>query len=913
MSVGGRFAAWELDGSESEAPQGLVSWSWQLSRIGALDPAELADPDWIPAGSGELVVSSGSALGVALRQIVDFDDAEPGTQPLGVVERWIRLEVEDEEGLTDDDYAKITLINQAPTLDLGPDRRVAPGGAWWRVSTRDDDMDLRPDGDVNGDGIADPLDATPRVITLYSGLEDPDEGDAENLTLRWYVVGAMAPVLADVSTGLVHTGISPDGQSLTFEASLVPSASTFRVEVLEGDQVVAEDSVRVDVATSRWSIDRSNGSLRRLRVPILQRGLDGDLARLLATRAGRILVARQSGGAIPDLDVLGYDLSAVASRFQPVGTTNIFALSAVATEGTGWWVADVATPALHHFGAGPDLTPTVSPITDVDGDGTDDAANITGMAPIRGAGPEDLWVFLPPLAVRRSPTAVLGSVQTDAPAGARITEDGAGGFWLVWVSAGEVVVRRYDASGTLVIAESEDLGIPVSGLRSVSYDPQRNQLWGTITTALDGFTFLRRSSGEYALSDFNGSTSHVDVADGSLVVFGQGKLRRFTADFVPANDLILDKTLSGFAVVDGSIFVHGIDTSTSPPFPQFATWIEGGREDLGLEIPSAYVDAVSAVAVDPANGSAWVWDKGLGRLREIGADGAELRVVDFDGTTGPAPGVDVALGIDPGPPEGPRRVWIAWSDDVDGGLQYFDLTDDRSIDVSVTATSFTGPTRIHAVAPIMEGGGVCIGGEVVGETGPPFDTGWIFHPSTGATTRLSFPTADPSMVVADTPRQACWFVPHHQSVSTAESKFVPVDGSTPTTFSTTIAGQTRALTGGVIDHWYNGISGSQGRMFVLSRTSFQAGNPTRFLQIYEPTLSMNLEVGPTLDFTTYEGPFDEAESVAYDPFYRQFILGLGDLGLSAAVPPTVYWIGASTDSSQTAEVGALYSPAIVAP
>lgn len=413
---------------------------------------------------------------------------------------------------------------------------------------------------------------------------------------------------------------------------------------------------------------------------------------------------------------------------------------------------------------------------------------------------------------------------------------------------------------------------------------------------------MRRASGDYTLSDFDGSTSHVDVSDGSLVVFGQGKLRRFTADFVPANDLVLDKFLSNFAFVDGSLLIHGYDTSENPN-PQFATWVE---------LSDVYVEGSSTVAVDPANGSAWIWDKSMGALREVGPDGAELRVLSFDGSNGAGPGVDAVVGIDPGPPEGPRRVWLGWSDDTAGGLQYFDLTDaggerrcvcrrsghggfhgalrdDRALALAPVTTSFSGPTQITSLAP-----------------------GWVFRPSTNATVPLSFPVPNPSIAIADVPRQACWFLPDHQQDFSAESAFVPIDGISPsTTFSTTVAGQVRIFTGGLIDHWYNGISGSQGRMFFMTRNSFQAGFPTRVLSIYEPTLSTAPLLGPSLSLT-FPGPYDECESVAYDPFYRQFLIGMGDVTLPSSVEPTILWVS-STGFSESAQMEGLYSPSLSGP
>lgn len=904
-AIGARRAQWLLDASESSDPDDSISsFAWSLSTGLTANPA--SDAGWIAFSEAEIVdADTDLSLVNELAKIVDFDPQEPGLQPIGTTQRTIRLVVRDHDGHRATAVAPIVVFNTAPSVDLGPDRRIAPGGQWWTVTT-----------DTNSDGAINTLDATPHFVTVYANIEDADPGEEAGLgaeNIRWRVSGLLAEQLDTNIDGFVDLGLFTDPlrRQLTFRAPLFPSRSRFVVEV--SDTIDTSTStpalvdpvsalVAVDVGSTRWIGDTGTSTVARLETSTF-RTTGSPLATYPITRAaagGRILSFRNNAGT-GRIEILTQTLGSPcgACGLDLTRTVSASQVHAIGDGSGGWWVLDSQFGELHHVGADLSNPGTVS-FSDFEGTAASDLINAEAIAAIPGM--TEVWIAggaTPGEKLYRVSTAGLVS---SIPLGvdyAQLAIDPRGGGWLFTLdesttpNTAELV--RFDDDGIFSLPEDVTSLLPAEAIRpeSLSYDFRGERLWGSFGGS--GKCIFRRDAEGVALGGFQarcglpliGSGDVVaDPVDGTMQAASFDGFFNSISRFGESLEVVSTTPLGegqgvqfGINIMEGGTVV--VDLFDSALGLYYRRWIEAGIT-VGAP-PSRFVAGLEArsMAVDPHSGALWVFDAATARMIEVLPDGSSTRSIDLGG----AGVIDAFPAID----TETRRLWIAQNTLTGARLSVVDLTDDPFASLAPFTSVFTGPDVVYDV-DVVPGGQVCVSGTLDVDTSP-VALGWVFRESTAETIAVETIDANPvaSVATADSRTRGCYFLPATDQI--AHAGYLGPTGQTAITPSNELnagGGETRKFVGGAKDYF---TESNPTRLWVLNEQS-QGGFPTRIFTIYDFATNTTFTLGgPSFTFAE-PGPFDEAVSLDFDPYYRHFYVGIGDPLFSAIVPGRVLRVDA---------------------
>lgn len=696
QTAGGRHASWELDASESRAPGGIDEIVWEISGAAAVDPDEVAE--WLPVGTSTLVTTSSSeALRTELSSIDDF--GEDGT---GTTERWLRLTVVSDAGYRESAETEIAILNGAPSVELGFDRRISPGGRWWTA--------------LGGAALQ------PWEIVIAPVVSDPDTGDAAlpftaGFEGEWRVRGALAARLDADADGLVDGDfVEAGGARLRFTAPVEPASGEISLEIwdLVRDGVrasLASDSVRIDVAASAWIHDRADGGLYRIPDPPLLRnpGTDGRY-RLLGGDGSRVLLARQA--ADDTWTIFESDPTLLPLASLPLADTSFAGPRSAAGDGRGgWWVIDSESDLIHlrKSGDGSELVAflgaTECPpdpyascaIATRSGSGFfrevapawPDSTGVWALAYDEPSFTHDRILLIATDGTATIEESVFAAAMPINSANL-LRADGDGGVWYAHATAPGVAPRllHRDANGVDVDEAIPDAVMNENLPRDLVVDQRRDALFllleGHISAGGETLSPLRRRDADGTWTD------HV-TAISRRMAFAPG-----------SRELVLDRyDVPGILIYDAETLELRRTVSSVPPadFEHLTVVASTVLADtLGSEAFSAHIDAggriqaetlalsefglLQGAVVDPATGHLFVFQTDCGCVERFDPSGVLVDTVDVAGGTA-ARGT---IALDPET----RMAWAAWTSSAGGGLASFAVLDDR-------AAPATQPVTIHEV------------------------------------------------------------------------------------------------------------------------------------------------------------------------------------------------------------------------
>lgn len=863
--TGGRYAHWVIDASASEDEGGgrVDSYSWELST-GPAHPADLEEvPGWEPVGDTAVIDTSdasGAAFRAAIVQIRDFSD-----EGYGATQRTLRLTVAD--GARKATVAmRLTFVNSRPTVSLGPDLRIAPGGRWWVVDPEDTAHD------VDGDDYSDVFDAPPRQVVVRVRAEDPDAGETAVLLsaeypARWRVHGFLAEQLDADRDGVVDDGFFLDAghSTLAIDAPLLPSTTRFFVDVGDvrtddGDlRIAATDEVLVDVGSSHWIVDHASGIATRMsRRPLDRIPHTPFPIELLASDVNKLLYANVNGGNT-ELRLTDHRVGAGDRRNNLTFASDaaLLGASACSDGASGWWVLLPALGELRHVA--PDLQ-VAQTLTDLDGGGDDLAVTAGGV--IAGDGGR-IWLLAAgtgePLLFARATDGTWSSRDPfPGPEAAYALEpDGKGGIVVLGRETPTSPTRavRFAPDGTPLFDRTihAAAGTTPIALLELAYDAENDAFWAT-GTAAQSQVFVHWPPEEeegtlvpipYAVRDV-----FFDLANGGVLVACDLGILRIGADLSISSGATLDHILADAIFTDaGSAFGLSFESGSGYVISYFET----GLPDTAatLELP---IDAVNAnkrtVVVDPGTGFLWVLRQNEGGFREVAPSGEELRFVSLP-FSGLDTGIAASIDLDS------RRVWIAWSQGLPGGggLGWFDADDDAPEFRDVTGLDPF--LRITDVDVLPGGRTVCVAGTRIS----PFDDedALVFQPAASGTSGqitgfdLHLGASTALFAEADTRDGACWFAGIDPSTTVGR---VP-EGAGSLSIKGNLA---RSAWTPVKDHWGD----------VVLAPSY-SHTDTDWIVLFTP--------GATLGDPYSPNPADAAPDIVYpvgllhDPFYGHLLVG----------------------------------------
>lgn len=692
--VGSRSSEWELDCGESRDPNGSIErCSWRISN-GPGDDIEPGDIAWTALGEGEVLeASTTTAFADALRAVVDFRRPENPDAPMdgtGIVRRWIELTVEDDDGIEDVAVRPIQLTNVAPSLSLGGNRRIMAGGM---------------------PGTGEPEDATPFRLRIELFVSDPD-GDALS-TVEWRVSGDLAPRLDPDGNGIVDSVLgcpAPCAGALEFDAPILPARGTISVRSDDG-AASATTSIEVEVSSSTWIYEGGLGLFRRIHPPGMKR--DGFGLRVLASDGSHLLRrmdAPFSPATYEETDRLGQTVFRVwpdvhagiddswDDQFEPQATSDGLG---------GWFTHGVVDPVgefdppTHGSACHLATSGTAVCASDPDGDSVEDFDVVD--APIATAGPGQAWFVAGEQPAGRSRIYLMNrdlDVLLDiaaAPTGTHVTGIAATSGATVWAyiedpaDGGTDLLRRFDGTDGSLIAEH---AVPTActtdvSLQALTVAPRTGTVWATFdridVLAVDVPAMLcgLKSDGNWLIGSVPpyGASEAMPSADGSEVLLLRGEdqlpIRLLTYD---AETLELVRLRTIPEVSDfrgGGHFARIGDRGAASVIRQGGAianfiYVDGEADFIDATFlapvgPSAF-DGVRH-AVDPVNGTVFVWNPVTASIDSHSPDGVWIR---SDAVSQPPSGtglVDGFLAID----AFARTLWVAWTTASGGWLERWEL------------------------------------------------------------------------------------------------------------------------------------------------------------------------------------------------------------------------------------------------
>lgn len=868
-ALGGRSEIWMLDATGSRAKHGSLDLQWEISTDGPDLVSDVAE--WEDAGTGFVVLSTaGSLLRASLLEVREFEGfAQPGT---GVARRWIRLTARDARSSARTEIA-ITVVNNAPSIDLGIDRRIAPGGQWW-----------------TGTG-AGALDAEPWEVVIDANVVDVDGDAGEDGIVftpgyegRWTVRGQLAAFLAVDGEGTVNPDfVENGGRSVRFPAPLFPTRGELSLEVWDlldpqGNALAnSTASKRVDVLTSAWILDPGSGELQRADTSGFR--VQGLQSRVLASDGRRALVGFRDAGEW-SLHLEDHRLQDAAA---PVPIPTI-PRGAVADGAGGWWVTD-----------GPG---NIGHLREESGDLVFDKG-----------------------ATRCPPSPYSSCV---GPAGTSVSfhalaPSGTGSVWALAYSSdfSEDRLLHLDSSGSVLVEEPALPNAPgINDVQDIVVD-DAGEVWLTTRTTnpADPTGLMRRGAAPEALPDTTGDIGFIprgagfDALTGAFVVLTQepgdytSRLYRrdpdgtWTYGVVPrATQLIVDRG-SGDALlardiggavgaidrIDTRTFVQvesrlGILSDRMVPFEGGSLlvgeagggplhWFEAGARAESADFADVLFlpgDTVpDGLALDPATGEVWFARHDIDVVQRFGPDGTLLSTSPL-----PADADRARIAIDPVD----RTGWIVAGQSLSTAMLF-------SFPIPAAAFEETVLTPVPGIGPIHEMGGisvipgdrVCIGGY----PGTTHRMGFAWVPSTQElllATPEVFPGFEIEQRAFAQPRDgSCWFFDASTNPApTTGTARLAADGSTEL-FDWPSTGNNSDATGiADID--------STDLVFAIGR----GDGMTPWIGWYSPGTPA-LQSDPT--FPTLDGSQpalmtapDDVKRLSGDGFYGHYFLGIEDNG-----------------------------------
>lgn len=808
-------------------------------------PEALPAQAWVAIGSEPVVQRlDGEPFAEALRAIDDFQGGTaPGT---GTTTRWVRLEVEDEEGRRASAFREITIVNTAPVVTLGEALRIAPGGQWW-----------------TGTGTG--LDAVPWPVRVEVGVTDAEGDDAlifqPGYEARWQVRGSLAAILdTDGDLFVDEMWIEDGGRAVVFDAPILPTTGELTVLISDvaGAAPNASAAVRVDVLSSTWVAGVGVNLVSRIddarwrrhaelqAVPEEMRVLGGGGSEVLvswnrATEFG-LRVLDRFGDTVADLS-LGAD-----DRFST-------RLARAIRSGDSWWIYGEGVlwrvrrnGSLLELHNGNVVCPP-NPLADCDF-----PVNSLAIAPI--AGSQDIWALqnAPPrfLRITTSGAIVVDDEASFADDVSRIASDGAGGVWI----SGPSDVRHRRSDGVTEVV-SYPPGTSFEYAPSVGFEPRTETLWlRPYTLDRDHRVFRRDRTGVWTAADVPATSSGLEPSANGLIMFTTGGFLLYDSETLQPRAGIAITGRTGVAVLDGGTVV----TSTAAPGAA-----EGDLHWISPELATSRIDVFTldlpvreGIAYDPATGEIWLADRPGKRVHRVGVDGALIASVEIDT---PEPIERLAIAIDPIL----REVWAAYMDDSNTGMLVSFGADDEE-PVPVPAMTDAGPVTVTLARDldVQPGGAVCVGASPSLRYDPASATVATTTESVGGLRRA----------VADPIDGACWFQRDVMFISSNDT-FLRLDAqgdSLP--YEMTID----SYTPGVSEQLYpsSALAGwSPGVLFSASR---HVGG-TSDLPLYgfhDPALGVEFQ--PVADFPSLAGAEsidrDEVIFFAADPPHRHFYLSV---------------------------------------
>ena len=916
--VGQRFSTWTFDASASVPPGNSdfdgSCFDWAISDTSADDPLAL-DPDagWVVLTGGVappcvtqdlLVISTANTpLSTVLAEVADFDNGSGTPDGTGDALRWVRLTITRPNGASATVYKPITVKNDRPVIELGPDRRTTPGGRWW----------------LSGEARR-----FPNVVVAYT--DDPDL-----LTVRWRIAGELSTRLDLLNEYTPETGAPTDGYvdtdfhdgSLRIELpmSLDPSRSTLTIEArdfVDPDGVIvqtpAKDDLRVDVLNSLWAYSAQNGHLKRLDTSQFLGGFTDTDSIPLAYQNGRIFFGRAGGGQI-DLFTTHRGLQATPPDISILsGTNSVEKLAGYVTAaGGGWWLQNGDEGTLSRFDATLQTFVTFGNVVTV-GSGApatmnDFYAGASGdYSAIADGGAGRIWVVggeqasatvgQKVLLVRPDAALGIGNAlvvppvdpfgdNTDIAEARLLAPDGAGGVWV----ASDVGRRltHITLSGTTVtvtpIALPEGCIALSQSIRSLASDPSRNTLWiGVTTTAVDSEAVCRLDL-QTDPANYDFISQKVDSPDaialhpdGSIYMIandGQG-VSRYSArsaasvEYIPLHAGVDE--LPGVYAADLRFMEESLLVTVSQQFPvsrnRRAMVVEAGEihtpNDIDLGVDPYVFDRVRHVS-DPVTGTVWVWKPDLGVIASYAPSGeGPLHQINTGYIESRA-----HLAYDPDA----RRVWFAFSDlwvgvalppDPKGRLMYFDVPENRRDPpvlqevAGVKVAMARGVSVIPSSAPIQPGR-LCLAADLLDESIP--DARLRSRTTSGAAVAGETPFAlnlgtDIEMwLTADASTGECWA--SRQGSHTSFARYQP--GGTVSSPGTGFDIRSATMVAPGIA-W--AVSRSAGNEIVI--LDQDSADPTTADPIFESNAVL-----PAV--------FNAAASGAFDPYWEHAWIGLDDV------------------------------------
>lgn len=798
-SAGGRSALWQFDAAASDDPDGgaLKRFSWAISSVDAGVPADVGG-DWIELGAGNAAdfssiasratatQASNGELTIALLSVEDFVPVTPADPAgTGVAGRWIRLRVTDRDGYSSSTHTHITIVNRAPVVALGPDRRIQPGGN-------------------NESFLA-------HVVEVQAFAHDPDERDDGLLFTAsnpgaWFVEGALASTLEHDPDGRVTDAaalVAPG--RLRFDAPIFPARSRLRFQITDETGLAAgalgSADVRVDVLSSQWAYGAGDGQFTRLDTSRLVSSDEptGFTRKILAADDLFLLAWTDAGGG--RLSLMGPELQTYVADTagQAVSATR------VAPDSLEFFVlTNAGTMRRYSFDLVTGLASTSLPAS------FSQPSYGGANAKIVSGGANAFWVFVNDGAqVFRRPlsgaSTVLAAFSDGVTLATEMVPDGDTGVWITGEDAGGAdLVAHLQANGQVQretitdcgLAEPNGAPIPGRSIVGLAYDPVRDALWISATGESSALLCVRENGiwAEQAVAAAAPLT--LNPVDGSVYMpfcpaeaagdgLGFSRYEAGTAsslEYVPVDaPYRWWSAATLFATNDGSL-VTSVRGSFDSEIRYF--WNEGGEIPAPqVVIPNIepYQFELVDFAVDPVTGFLWVWRPDLGAIEAWSPDGQLLRTVPLGLAATGGEEVRGAIAID----SRNRKIWFAWApryagsipDDV-GRLLSFPIpavaigpdeevalgrTEDAFAPVTVTTDANLSFSLVWDLAVLPENGDtrLCIGGTVADED---YLSGFGSSYRIGDGSRLAFATqvSDPEVpvqVAADRLSGDCWFIP----------------------------------------------------------------------------------------------------------------------------------------------------------
>lgn len=797
-TAGGRSALWELDATASDDPDGgsLARFSWAISAVDAGVPADVGG-DWIELGAGNAAdfssiasratatQASNGELAIALLSVDDFVPVSPADPAgTGVAGRWIRLRVTDRDGHVSSAHAHVTIVNRAPVVALGPDRRIQPGG--------------------------DNVSYDPHVVEIQAFAHDPDERDDQLLFTpfnpgAWFVEGALAATLEHDPDGRVTDAaalVAPG--RLRFYAPILPARSHLRFEISDQTGLAAgalgAADVHVDVLSSQWAYGAGDGQFTRLDTSRLVSSDEptGLTRKILAADDIFFLAWTDAGGG--RLSLMGPEL------LTYVADTAGQAVSAarVAPDSLEFFVlTNAGSIRLYSLGLSGLVSTSLPASFSQPSYGGANAKIVSG-------GADAFWVFVNDGAqVFRRPLSgaatVLPAFSDGVTLATEMVPDGDTGVWITGEEAGGAdLVAHLQANGqtqreTITecgLAEPNGAPIPGRSIVGLAYDPVREALWIS-ATGDDSALLCVRENGIWAEQSVAAAAPlTLNPVDGSVYMpfcppdaagdgLGFSRYAAGTADsleYVPIDAPYRWWSAARlFATNDGSL-ATSVRGSFDSEIRYF--WSEGGE----IPAPQVVIPDIEPYqfdfvdfAIDPVTGFLWVWRPDLGAIEAWSPDGQLLRTVPLGLAAPGGEEVRGAIAID----SRNRTIWFAWAprytgtipDDV-GRLLSFEIpdvaigpdeeaklgqTEDAFAPVIVATDANLTFSLVWDLAVVPENGDtrLCIGGTIASED---YTSGFGSAYRVGDGSRVAFSTlvSDPEIpvqVAGDHYTGDCWFIP----------------------------------------------------------------------------------------------------------------------------------------------------------